>query len=372
MEERYIGLMSGTSLDGIDAALVSFTPRGRPRLIQALSIPYEESLRERLLALGGGTPLDEVAALDAELGERFAAAVQQLRRESGNNDIRAVGSHGHTAWHAPDSSPAATVQIGDPNRIAQTTGLTTVADFRRRDVAVGGQGAPLAPAFHQGLFWSRSADRVAINLGGMANLTTLPASRRNPIMGFDTGPANALLDHWAGLHLKRRFDDNGEWAAAGHIHDALLQAMLDDPYFRRRPPKSTGREHFNRAWLESHLDRFPGIPPRDVQTTLVELTARTVAEGVKHSLPSAAEVIICGGGAYNAYLLQRIEILLATSRVTSCEALGIAPEWVEAVGFAWLARQTLMGEPGNLPTVTGAREAVVLGGIYPGSCAGEG
>ena len=366
MEERYIGLMSGTSLDGIDAALVAFTPRGRPRLIQALTLPYDDALRSRLLALGGETPVKEVAALDAELGELFGAAVEQLRSEAGDDGIRAIGSHGHTAWHCPDQTPAVTLQIGDPNRIAQATGLTTVADFRRRDMAVGGQGAPLAPAFHRGLFWSRSADRVAINLGGMANLTTLPADQRGPVLGFDTGPANALLDHWADKHLQRSFDADGEWAASGHVHSGMLQAMLDDPYFKRTPPKSTGREHFNAQWLESHLAQFPQAPPRDVQATLTELTARTVAEGVRQSLPAAAEVIVCGGGAYNTYLMQRIEILLATSRVVSCAALGIAPEWVEAVGFAWLARQTLRGEAGNVPTVTGAHEAVVLGGVYPG------
>ena len=366
MEERYIGLMSGTSLDGIDAALVAFTPRGRPRLLQALTLSYDDALRRRLLTLGGETSVKEIAALDAELGELFGAAVERLLRDADDNGVRAIGSHGHTAWHSPDQTPAVTLQIGDPNRIAQATGLTTVADFRRRDMAVGGQGAPLAPAFHQGLFWSRSADRVAVNLGGMANLTTLPADQRGPVLGFDTGPANALLDHWAGKHLQRSFDAHGEWAASGHVHAGLLQAMLDDPYFKRTPPKSTGREHFNARWLEGHLVQFPQVPPRDVQATLTELTARTVADGVRQSLPSAAEVIVCGGGAYNTYLMQRIEILLATSRVTSCAALGIAPEWVEAVGFAWLARQTLLGEPGNVPTVTGAREAVVLGGVYPG------
>ena len=367
MAELFVGLMSGTSLDGIDAVLVDFGD-DRPRLIHALTHPLPDDLRQRLLTLcqPGDDEIERLGRADRDLGEELAVAVRRLLDASGvaAAEIRAIGSHGQTIRHRPEAG--FTLQIGDPNRIAQRCGITTVADFRRRDLAAGGQGAPLVPAFHAALFRSGEGDRVVLNLGGMANLTLLPGDPGVPVRGFDTGPGNVLMDLWAQRHLGRPLDENGAWAASGEVNEGLLARCLRDGYFHQPPPKSTGREHFNAAWLDAHLDESDHSPaPQDVQATLCELTAVSVAEAVRDNLAGAGELLVCGGGAHNAYLLSRLRAHLAPMAVIPSDERGLPADWVEAVAFAWLARETLAGRPGNLPTVTGASEAVVLGGVYP-------
>jgi len=365
MAEYYVGLMSGTSLDGIDAALVDLCGR-RPRLLHALTHPFPEDLRQRLaaLCLPGEDEIERLGRADRDLGEEFAVALQRLLDASGvaAAEIRAIGSHGQTIRHRP--AAGFSLQIGDPNRIAQRTGITTVADFRRRDMAAGGQGAPLVPAFHAAVFRDATGNRVVLNLGGMANVTLLPADPARPVLGFDTGPGNVLMDLWAQRHLGHPFDADGNWAASGSVDEALLSRFLDDPYFHLPPPKSTGREHFNLDWLAASLAGSEHSPA-DVQATLCELTAVSVAGAVRDTLADTDELLVCGGGAHNTYLLARLRARLAPVTVVTSDERGLPADWVEAVAFAWLARETLAGRPGNLPAVTGAGEAVVLGGVYP-------
>ncbi|HEB93009.1 MAG TPA: anhydro-N-acetylmuramic acid kinase [Gammaproteobacteria bacterium] len=364
--EYYIGLMSGTSLDGIDAVLVDFAS-DPPRLIEAHTHPLPDALRQQLGALcqPGDNEIERMGRADIALGERFAAAAQQLLRQTGipATEIHAIGSHGQTIRHRPDAG--FTLQIGDANRIARHTGITTVADFRRRDMAAGGQGAPLVPAFHAALFRSPDITRVVLNLGGMANITLLPAHPERPVSGYDTGPGNVLMDAWARQHLGRPLDENGAWAATGCVNEALLTRCLSDAYFRQAPPKSTGREHFNTDWLAARLaESEHPHSPADIQATLCELTAVSVAEAVRQTDTDAAELLVCGGGTNNTYLLSRLEAHLDSMDVIPSNERGLAADWVEAVAFAWLARETLEARPGNLPAVTGASEAVVLGAVY--------
>lgn len=366
----YIGLMSGTSADGIDAALVWIHGQGDAasiRLLHALTHPWPAALRAQLLAIGqGGEPasLDAFGRLDAEVGACFAEAAQALLQASGTDPSRiaAIGSHGQTVRHRPYAQPAFTLQIGDPSRIAERTGIATVADFRRRDVAAGGHGAPLLPALHHALLHASDEDRAVLNLGGIANVTLLPAT--GPVRGFDTGPANALLDAWGELHTGQRYDAEGAFAASGNVDTDLLQRLLGDPWFAAPPPKSTGREHFHLDWLHARLRGTE--PAADVQATLLQLTARTVAEALQATQPGTRRVLVCGGGVHNPVLLQALQSALPAARVESTAAHGLDPDHVEAMGFAWLARQTLLGLPGNLPAVTGAAGPRVLGAIYPG------
>ena len=371
MAELFVGLMSGTSLDGIDAVLVDFA-EDPPRLIETLSHPLPDALRQQLATLcqPGDDEIERMGQADIALGELFADAVQQLLRQTDipAAEIHAIGSHGQTIRHRPDAG--FTLQIGDPNHIAQRTGITTTADFRRRDMAAGGQGAPLVPAFHAALFRSPDITRVVLNLGGMANITLLPANPEQPVSGFDTGPGNVLMDLWARQHLGRPLDEGGAWAASGRVDEALLARCLSDSYFRQPPPKSTGREHFNADWLATQLGESEHSPSAvDVQATLCELTAISVAEAVRQAGADIAELLVCGGGARNAHLLSRLRAHLEPMDVIPSDARGLAADWVEAVAFAWLARETLAGRPGNLPAVTGASEAVVLGAIYPADAA---
>jgi len=365
--EHYIGLMSGTSLDGIDAALVSFTD-DLPSLQHAINFPLDESVREeiRKLCAPGDNEIERLGQLDIHLGQNFAAAVQQLLTETNINatQVRAIGSHGQTIRHCPEQH--FTLQIGDPNTISELTGITTVADFRRRDIAAGGQGAPLVPAFHAALFGTLTdKPRVILNIGGMANVTLLPRGNA-PVTGFDTGPGNVLLDAWIQHQQQQSFDREGQWAASGTVHPPLLKALLEDRFFQLAPPKSTGRERFNFDWLQQQLDTLEDdIPPADVQATLSELTASSIAEAVQKYAADTVELVVCGGGARNSDLMQRIATKLASARIKTSDDFGLAAEWVEAVAFAWLARQTLAGLPGNAPRATGARHPVVLGGIYP-------
>lgn len=366
----YIGLMSGTSVDAIDAALVRFDDRdGRlhAECLHALAQPWEDGLRQRLLTLGQGvdvTSIDELGELDHEVGAAFAATANRLITEA-NIDrarINAIGSHGQTLRHRPYSKSPFTLQIGDPNLVAEHTGITTIGDIRRRDMAAGGHGAPLLPALHAALLHDAGEDRAVLNLGGIANVTLLPASG-DGVRGWDTGPANALMDIWCERHTGERYDRDGAMAASGQVDPLLLDRLLDDPWFATPPPKSTGREHFHMRWLEARLRG--GESPADVQATLAELSTRTVADALNSTLPKVRRVLVCGGGAHNPVLMAKLAQHLPQAMVESIARHGIDPDHVEAIGFAWLARQTMLGLPGNLPSVTGARGPRVLGAIYP-------
>lgn len=366
----YVGLMSGTSIDAIDAVLVEISDDSL-RVLARHSQPVPADLRGRLLRVcdpAHPASIDELASLDAELGELFAASALTLldHADVAPESVRAIGSHGQTVRHRPNATPSFTLQIGDPNRIAELTGITTVADFRRRDVAAGGQGAPLVPAFHDHALGSEAEDRVVLNIGGMANITILPRRRTQPVSGFDTGPGNVLMDAWHELHRGGRFDEGGSWAATGTVHKRLLSRLLDHPYFREAPPKSTGREDFGLGWLRRQIaSQGESVDPADVQATILELTARSISEAILTQAAAARHVWICGGGVHNRRLLQRLRDLMPDRQLRSTAELNLDPDWVEAMAFAWLAYRTLGGEPANQPSVTGASRQVVLGGIYP-------
>jgi anhydro-N-acetylmuramic acid kinase len=360
----YLGLISGTSMDAIDAALVDFD--AAPLSIIATSAtPFEPELKRRISALierADQVALDEVGQIDVELGVAFAQSALALMQTAGISAERvtAIGSHGQTLRHRPDLGVPFTWQIGDPNTLAEMTGVSVVADFRRRDIAAGGQGAPLLPAFHDQVFRSDDEDRVIANLGGIANISIL--TRDSSVTGFDTGPANRLLDAWITRHLGKDFDADGAWAASGQVDATLLRELLDEPYLRLAPPKSTGRELFNLPWLENKLGLF-SRPPRDVQATLRQFTACTLAAAVRKYAPGAA-LYVCGGGAHNLGLLNAIAALIAPNRVASTAALGLDPDYVEAVAFAWFAKRTLEGLTSSAGSATGARGARILGGVY--------
>ncbi|MDA8360987.1 MAG: anhydro-N-acetylmuramic acid kinase [Gammaproteobacteria bacterium] len=366
MADHFIGLMSGTSADGVDAVVAHFGDRPHLRILAHWHEPYSPALRARILALmtPGSDEIDRMGALETELAEIFAAAADRVRGAANlqRHDIRAIGSHGQTLRHRPARRQAFTLQIGDPSRIAERTGITTVADFRRRDMAAGGQGAPLVPAFHRWLFWDERHNRAIVNIGGIANVTLIGRDPSAPVVGFDTGPGNALLDAWIQHNLGLPYDERGAWAARGHPHPPLLLTLLQEPYFAATPPKSTGREHFTLAWLEAHLTQHPEIAREDVQATLTRLTAQTIVAAIRHA--DVDELFVCGGGSANDSLMREVRMLFA-GPVDTTSALGLAPDLVEPTAFAWLAAQTLAGRPGNLPSVTGATHAAVLGGIYP-------
>jgi anhydro-N-acetylmuramic acid kinase len=360
----YLGLISGTSMDAIDAALVDFGVKPL-RVVATSATPFEPQLKARVAAAidrAESVALDEIGALDVEIGRAFArAALSLLAREGlGTAHVAAIGSHGQTLRHRPDVSAPFTWQIGDPNVLAEMTGIDVVADFRRRDVAAGGQGAPLLPVFHDHVFRSDAEDRVIANLGGIANITLL--RRGATVTGFDTGPANRLLDAWIAAHQGLDFDSNGRWAATGTVDEILLAQLLDEPYLRQPPPKSTGRELFNMNWLQAKLGSFERRP-QDVQATLLEYTAVSIADAVRRHAPGAS-VYACGGGAHNAGLLASLAALLAPDRVTVTSELGLDPDYVEAIAFAWFAKRTLGGLPSSAASVTGARGARILGGVY--------
>lgn len=369
--ELYIGLMSGTSLDGIDAVLLEIGPNSAVlRGHHSESIPT--GLKAEIEALnqpGGEDEIHRLMCLDRQLGAVFAHAAQQLLLgcQFDRQQIKAIGSHGQTIRHTPPrhstDQEAYTLQIGDPATIVEFTGITTVADFRRRDIAAGGQGAPLVPAFHEAVFTHANRQRVIVNIGGMANITLLPGNHQ-PARGFDTGPGNILLDAWCHRHQQQPYDRDGAWAQSGKIDRPLLAELMEHPFFQMPPPKSTGRESFNLQWLQTITNRHPHTRPVDVQATLLELTACTITTAIEqHS--RANEVFICGGGAYNKALMQRMETLLHPRNLASTLSLGVPPEWVEACAFAWLAQRTIAGQSGNAPAVTGARGARILGAIFP-------
>ena len=368
----YLGLISGTSADSIDAALVSFAG-GTPQVKATYAHPWSASLRERMLALmqeEATLDLDAFGRLDVEIAHCFAEAALQLLQQSGTpaRSVRAIGSHGQTMRHRPGGDYPFTLQLGDASVIAERCRIDVVADFRRADIAAGGQGAPLLPALHAMLLAREGHSRVVLNLGGIANITVLDA--HGDVLGFDTGPANGLLDAWCLRHRGEAFDRDGAFAASGTVDIPLLEALLADPYFALAPPKSTGREHFHLSWLATH-PHLANLSPADVQATLLELTARSVSEAITRQTPPSADVLVCGGGTHNHRLMQRLAELLAPRVVSSTAAHGIDPDFLEATAFAWLARQRLLGLPGNLPAVTGARGARVLGAIYSAPAAGE-
>jgi anhydro-N-acetylmuramic acid kinase len=360
----HLGMISGTSMDAIDAVLVDFEVKPL-RLVGATATAFDPGLKRRIAAVieaADRASLDELGQIDVALARAFAAAANELmtRTGTGPESILGLGSHGQTLRHRPDLPMPFTWQIGDPNTLAELTGVTVVADFRRRDVAAGGQGAPLLPVFHDHVFRDDDEDRVIVNIGGIANVTML--TRDTTVTGFDTGPGNRLLDGWAAQHLGLDYDAGGRWAASGRCDAGLFARLMAEPYLALRPPKSTGRELFNIPWLAKLLGSST-LRPEDVQATLLEFTAATIAAAVRNHAPGAA-VYVCGGGVHNAGLMEAIARLVAPNRVSSTATLGLDPDYVEAVAFAWFAERTLAGLTSSAGSVTGARGARILGGIY--------
>ncbi len=310
--------------------------------------------------------VDELGQLDARFGELLADAAEMLLESAGfpAGQIRAVGSHGQTIRHRPNLNPGFTWQIGDPTRIVTRTGITTVSDFRRRDLASGGEGAPLAPLFHQFKFASPDETRAVVNIGGIANITILPNEAEKPIVGFDSGPGNLLMDGWIQKHRSRPFDKNGEWASSGKVVSELLQQLLKLDYLGLPPPKSTGRELFNLKWLEKRINEGPEMAAADVQATLLEFTAVSISNALLNHCPSCRRALVCGGGVHNQALMKRMENLLNIP-TESTELYGLSPDWVEAATFAWLARRALARQVTDTSSVTGASQPLVLGAIYP-------
>ena len=357
---QYLGAITGTSVDGLDIALIRIDD-GKLSLLAQDTLALPAKLRETLIDLGQAEDdhLDRLGAADTALGRFIGEAVKDFMRRHGLTaaQVRAIGSHGQTVRHRPEGEQRFSMQIGDPNIIAEVTGLTTVADFRRRDLAAGGEGAPLAPSFHAAILGDADELRVVLNIGGISNISVL----RQPLLGFDTGPGNALLDDWCRKHLGRSYDEDGAWAATGELDDQLLQTLMQDAYLARPPPKSTGKEHYNLRWLEKRL--HPSRQPADVQRTLVEFTAASTVQAMQRWAPGAGRVIVCGGGRLNALLMRRLAEL-AEAPVEAIDQHGWDGDAVEAAAFAWLAHQRLTGAPANAPAVTGAQGPRVLGGVY--------
>jgi len=376
----YIGLMSGTSLDGADGVLVDFLG-GKPQVIAAATEPFSDDFRAELLALNspGHNELHRAALAANQLAVVYARVVKTLldqgaARGVSASHVQAVGAHGQTVRHQPPNSPsqapqpayvAYTLQLNNPALLAELTGLPVIADFRSRDLAAGGQGAPLTPAFHQGVFGQEDATVCVLNLGGISNLSVLPATGKGQMLGFDCGTGNALMDAWCQRHTGQAFDASGAWAASGKLIPALLASLLDDPYFRLPPPKSTGRDLFSVTWLDHKLAAFSRERPEDVQNTLTEFTVSPCVTGVNSYAKDSKLLMVCGGGAFNQHLMQRLQAGLPQLRVESSALHGLPPLQVEAAAFAWLARQAVLRQPGNLPSVTGAAGPRVLGALYP-------
>lgn len=378
--QLFVGIMSGTSLDGIDAALCSFNvgsfntgsfeqsafENGTCQLLDTHFLAYPDSLKTELLALHSPqhNELETASIVGCRLAHLYADAVKQLLEKTklSATDISAIGCHGQTIRHCPDFSPefGFTLQIGNNALLAELTNITVVGDFRSRDIAAGGQGAPLVPAFHKAMFTSAEKNRAIINIGGIANVTYLP--KNGKVLGFDSGPGNMLLDSWAKFKIGKDYDKDGAWAATGEVQQTLLSNMLAEPYFALPPPKSTGRDLFNDHWLQQH-QLYPNLLPQDMARTLVALTAQSIYEAIARM--DVDEVYVCGGGAHNALLMNSLREMLGGKLLATTDALGVGVDWVEAVAFAWLAKQTLENKPSNLPEATGATGARVLGAIYP-------
>ena len=383
LKSHYVGLMSGTSLDGVDGVLVDFSGQGT-RVLSSHGIPFPAHLRKQLLALNqsGADELHRSAVASHQLVQLYAEVVEALLQEGqvAASEVVAIGAHGQTVRHHPPGAevrqqtvrasdpqfPPYTLQLNQPALLAELTGITVVADFRSRDVAAGGQGAPLVPAFHREVFGQAGQSVAVVNVGGIANITALPA--HGQVLGLDTGPGNVLLDLWCQQHTGQTYDQGGAWAAQGHVNPDLLAHLLAEPYFQKTGIKSTGRDLFHAAWLQERLKGFETVSAVDVQATLVELTARSIALHL-NQLPwgdrSLKEVLVCGGGAYNHTLMAALTRLLPCCTVHSTAHRGWPVSLVEAAAFAWLARQTIQHLPGNLPEVTGAAGLRILGAIYP-------
>ena len=364
MSDLYIGLMSGTSLDGADGVLVDCVS-SKLRVLASSSEVFSSEFRDELLVLNAPThnELHRAAMASSQLAGVYANVVESLLRDAGltAKDVYAIGAHGQTVRHQPASGY--TLQLNNPALLAERTGINVVADFRSRDVAAGGQGAPLVPAFHQSVFGRQDTTTLVLNIGGISNLSVLPPT--GDILGFDCGPGNALMDAWCLQHTHQRFDNGGKWAASGQLIPALLASLLSEPYLALPPPKSTGRDLFSMAWLAEKLAPFKDQRPVDVQNTLTELTASACIMCASSYLNNSKELVVCGGGAYNGFLMERLQAGLPSLTVVSSVAHCLPPLQVEAAAFAWLARQTMLRLPGNLPSVTGAKGLRVLGAIYP-------
>jgi len=369
----YIGLMSGTSLDGVDVVIVNINLPRQFSLLAAKTYPVPEQLKEELISLSQKNQdgeLDQYARLDVKMGRLFAQCCLQLINENHIDvtQILAIGSHGQTLRHYPDSKFPTSLQIGDPNIIAQMTQITTIADFRRRDMAAGGQGAPLVPPFHQALFGNKEKSRVILNIGGIANITFIASessSHQTKILGYDTGPGNGLMDNWCHENFSCHYDRSGQLASQGNVVHALLTEMMNDPYFSQSYPKSTGREYFSSQWIADYLKKKEiNLKAIDILSTLLEVTVHSISNEINRLKPNVDEVLVCGGGVRNTFLMQRLSELMPDKAVQSTENFGLHPDWVEACAFAWLAKQTLNGLSSNLPSVTGADKAVIQGAIW--------
>ena len=361
MNELFIGLMSGTSLDGMDAVLVNFGKTPQDIKIMGHSyVPYEDAIKEALLKLHSPNTneLEESLIIGNTISKKAYEAIDDLLKKTSitSKDIKAIGFHGQTVRHQPQKG--FTLQIGNPALLAELSNINVIADFRSRDVAASGQGAPLVPAFHHEIFSHPTTYRAILNVGGIANVTLL--NPKTSVSGFDTGPGNLLLDHWSKTHLHRAFDENGAWAKEGKLIKTLLDAFFEDSYFEKTAPKSTGRDYFNEAWLNKHLQK--SYAAQDIQRTLLELTASSIAKAIDSNI---SEIYLCGGGALNIFLVERLKTLMPKTHIQLTDVLGIPTQYVEAAAFAWLAKQTLFLKPGNIPEVTGAKGLRILGALYP-------
>ena len=375
MPGLYIGLMSGTSLDGVDGVLAELGEGpAQPKVLASAHHPMPQALRQEFLALNsaGSDELHRAALAANALVGLYADVVGQLLASSGMEpaQVQAIGAHGQTVRHQPQAFDGIgyTVQLNQAALLAERCGITVVADFRSRDLAAGGQGAPLVPPFHLAVFGDAQESRAVLNIGGISNITLLPAGAAQSggvgLLGFDCGPGNALMDAWCERHTGAAYDDQGQWAAQGQVDTGLLGAMQQEAFFRQAPPKSTGRDLFNPAWLGQHLSAFPRSAPEDVQASLAELTAWACAQALSHAPGDYRRLLVCGGGAHNAFLMQRLKALLPGVRVSTTQDWGVAPSDVEALAFAWLAQQAVQGKAASVAAVTGARGARILGAIY--------
>ena len=359
----YIGMMSGTSLDGVDAVLADFSDHGAIRTLGAAFAPFSAELRADLMALqaSGVNEIEREAIAGNQIAERYAACVAELLPHA-TGPVQAIAAHGQTIRHRPELG--FTRQTINASLLAELTGIDVIADFRSRDVAAGGQGAPLVPAYHAAVFGAPGRTRVVVNIGGIGNISVLPAD--GAVTGYDTGPGNVLMDGWIARHLGKEYDADGAWAASGKVDAQLLAALLDEPYFALPAPKSTGRDLFHMDWLDAVLARCPGLAPADVQATLTQLTAVSIARAIEGATDQVDAVYVCGGGAYNGTLMRALGAELGgTVPVESTAALGVPPNRVEALAFAWLAYRFHQRKAGNLPAVTGAKGARILGALYP-------
>ncbi|MDX1573704.1 MAG: anhydro-N-acetylmuramic acid kinase [Methylophaga sp.] len=365
----FVGVISGTSVDGIDTALLDIEANQRPRLLAAKTYAYPTAIRSAIhqLIKRPRCNLQELGELDMALGNVYAEAVLNLLSlaECQPSEITAIGCHGQTIYHAPKAIRPFSMQIGNANLIAELTGITTVSDMRQRDMVCGGQGAPMVPGFHEEMFSHKTENRVIVNIGGIANITVLPADKSKAILGFDTGPGNTLLDAWIENQLGKPFDANGDWAASGKCNNELLEHLIDEAYFSLPVPKSSGRELFHLDWLQQRLARSKqSYAAEDIQATLLTLTATSIAEAINQYAPDCQRAVICGGGAHNAQLMRTLEEKLPSIVVDKANQYGMDVDFIEAGAFAWLASRTINRQSGSIPSVTGAHRASILGGIY--------